>query len=99
MSRFGKRDATEIIEFLEKELDSVPRLEKIEKMKLRSKIRQQEYWLMAAENPIANRIADKLSGRLAEVFALYPYGFRETLTDLLDEKISQIEKNEPESMV
>lgn len=95
MSRFGKRDATEIIEFLEKELDSVPRLEKIEKMKLRSKIRQQEFWLTAAENPIANRIADKLSGRLAGVFALYPYGFRETLIELLETKISEIKMDEP----
>ena len=93
MSRFGKRDVASIIEFLEKELDSVPRLEKVEKMKLRSKIRQQENWLMAAENPKPDKIVIKLQGRLGEIFRLYPHGVKEKLTELLEMKISQLDRN------
>jgi hypothetical protein len=69
MSRFGKRDVTGILELLEKELDAVPRLEKVEKMKLRSKIRQQENWLIAAENPKPDKILIKLEGRLARKYS------------------------------
>ena len=95
MGRFGKREVTGIIEFLEKELDAVPRLERLEKMKLRSKIRQQEYWLMAAENPKPHKILDKLEGRLTDVFMLYPHGFKEELVELLDMEISKLGKNAP----
>jgi hypothetical protein len=92
MARFGKRDVTNILELLEKELDAVPRLEKVEKMKLRSKIRQQENWLMAAENPKPDKILIKLEGRLKEIFRLYPHGFKEKLSELMEMKISQLER-------
>jgi hypothetical protein len=95
MSRFGKRDVTGILELLEKELDAVPRLEKVQKMKLRSKIRQQENWLIAAENPKPDKILIKLEGRLAEIFRLYPHGFKAKLVELLEMKISQLTRNAP----
>ncbi|MFO7460277.1 MAG: hypothetical protein R6X07_06590 [Desulfatiglandales bacterium] len=95
MSRFGKRDVTDIIEFLEKELDAVPRLEKVEKMKLRSKLRQQENWLIAAEDPKPDKVLIKLEGRLAEIFRLYPHGFKEKLVELLEMKTSRLERNAP----
>jgi hypothetical protein len=95
MSRFGKRDVTSIIEFLEKELDSVSRLEKVEKMKLRSKIRQQENWLIAAEDPKPDKILVKLEGRLGEIFRLFPHGVKDKLTELLEMKISRLDKNAP----
>ena len=95
MSRFGKRDVSDILELLEKELDAIPRLEKVEKMKLRSKIRQQENWLISTENPKPDKILIKLQGRLGEIFRLYPHGVKEKLTEFLSMKISQLDKNAP----
>lgn len=96
MSRFGKRDVTGIIEFLEKEVDTLPRVEKVTKMKFRSKLRQQENWLIAAVDPKADKILLKLEGRLGEIFRLFPHGFKEKLVEFLQMKISQLDRNAPE---
>jgi len=95
MGRLGKRDVTGILELLEKELDAVPRLEKVEKMKLRSKIRQQENWIISTENPKPDKLLIKLEGRLGEIFRLFPHGFKDKLTEFLEMKISQLDKNAP----
>jgi len=95
MGRLGKRDVTGILELLEKELDAVPRLEKVEKMKLRSKIRQQENWIISTENPKPDKLLIKLEGRLGEIFRLFPRGFKDKLTEFLEMKISQLDKNAP----
>jgi hypothetical protein len=91
MSRFGKRDVTSIIELLERELDVVPRIERVEKMKLRAKIRQQESWLLATENPNPGKVLIKLQGRLSEIFRLYSQGFKEKLVETLEMKVKQLE--------
>ena len=96
MSKFGKRDVTQILELLEKELDAVPRLDKIEKMKLRAKIRHHENWLLTLENPKPAKIILSLEGRLAEIFRLYPSSFKEKLGGLLEEKCSKLERSSPE---
>jgi hypothetical protein len=96
MSGFGKRDVTEILELLESELDAVPRLEKIEKMKLRAKIRHHENWLLTQENPKPAKIILKLEGRLGEIFRLYPSSFKKKLGGLLEEKCSKLDKSSPE---
>jgi hypothetical protein len=96
MSRFGKRDVTEIVELLEKELDSIPRLEKVEKMKLRSKIRQQENWLLATEDPKPDKVMIKIGGRLPEIFRLYSSNFKKKLAEVLERKIKQMEISKPE---
>ena len=97
MSRFGKRDVTSIIELMEKELDAVPRLERVEKMKLRSKIRQQENWLLATEDPRPDKVLIKLQGRLSEIFRLYPQAFKEKLVEALKMKVKQMEISKPET--
>jgi hypothetical protein len=96
MGRFGKRDVTSILELLEKELDAVPRLEKVEKMKLRSKIRQQENWLSATEDPKPDKVLIKLEGRLSDIFRLYPQAFKEKLVEFLKMKVQQMEISKPE---
>lgn len=93
MARFGKRDVTGIMELLEKELDAVPRLEKVERMKLRSRIRQQENWLIATEDPKPDKVLIKLEGRLAEIFRVYPHGFKKKLIEFLELKVSHLDKN------
>ena len=96
MSRFGKRDVTNLLQLLEKELDAVPRLEKVEKMKLRSKIRQQENWLSSLENPKPAKVMLRLEGRLAEIFRLYSSSFKEELVELLEAKCSKLDTYNPE---
>ena len=92
MNRLGKRDVTEILEFLEKELDSVPGLEKVEKMKWRSRIRHQENWFMALDDLKPEKVLMKLKGRLSEVFRLYPASFSEKLAELLKKKALELER-------
>jgi hypothetical protein len=92
MSGFGKRDVTEILELLENELDAVPRLEKVEKMKLRAKIRHHENWLLTLENPKPAKIVLRLQGRLAEIFRLYPSSFKDKLADIED-KCSKLDRS------
>jgi hypothetical protein len=96
MSRFGKRDVTEILELLENELDGVPRLEKVEKMKFRSKIRRLENWLLTLDNPKPAQVILRLQGRLAEIFRLYPSSLKEKLGKLLEEKCSKLDLSNPE---
>lgn len=96
MGRFGKRDVRSIIELLEKELDAVPRLEKVEKMKLRSKIRQQENWLSGTEDPKPEKVLIKLEGRLSDIFRLYPRSFKEKLVEELKMKCSKLDEDKPE---
>ena len=92
MDRLGKRDVTAILELLEKELDTVPRLDKVQKMKWRSRIRHQENWFMALDDLKPEKVLMKLQGRLSEVFRLYPASFSEKLLELLKTKIQQLEK-------
>jgi hypothetical protein len=86
MARFSKRDTLDILELLEKELDSLPRLERVEKMKLRSKIRHQESWIAAFEDPKPSKVMLKLEGRLSEIFRLYSSSFKDKVRQFLDEK-------------
>jgi hypothetical protein len=71
----------EILEMLEGELNRVPRLDKIEKMKMKGKIRLQGNWLAAFGNPNPDKIIEKLEDRLHGLFSLYPYGFSERLKE------------------
>lgn len=96
MSGFRKRDVTEILEFFENELDAVPRLEKIEKMKLRAKIRHHENWFLTLEDPKPAKVILRLEGRLAEIFRMYPSSFKEKLGELLEEKCSKLVESSPE---
>jgi hypothetical protein len=83
---------TEILELLEGELDSLPRLDKVEKMKWRSRIRQQENWLTALDELKPDKVLVKMKARLSEVFRLYPPSFPEKLVELLKKKAQEIER-------
>jgi hypothetical protein len=92
MTRFGKRDVTAIVELMEKELDSAPGLDRIQKMKWRSRIRQQENFLMGLDDPKPDKVVQKLAGRLSEVFRLYPRSVSEKLIELMKMKLVQAER-------
>jgi hypothetical protein len=83
VSRLTNRNVKELIEMLENELNSVSTLDRIEKTKMRSKIRKQSRWLLAFGNPTPEKIIKKLAQKLPDLFSLYPYGF----FDMLKEEI------------
>jgi len=92
MEQFSKRDVKDILEMLENALDSIPKLDKIEKMRMRSKIRQQESWLLAFGNPTHQKVRLKLEQRLSELFRIYPYGFANKVTELLKMKVARLKE-------
>ena len=89
MARLSEEDVTEIIDTLELELYSVPRLDKIEKMRMKTKIRHQASWLLSALNPTPKKLFEKLKSRLSDLFFLFPYGFSDNFKEFLDEKIKK----------
>jgi hypothetical protein len=56
MPRLDTRDVKEILDMLEDEINFIPKLDKIEKMKMRSNIRKQANWLLTWSNPTAEMI-------------------------------------------
>ena len=91
-NRLSKRDVDEVLKMLEEELDSIPRLDKLEKMKMRSLIRRQENWLIALADPKPKKVLIKLEGRLRDIFRLYPAGFSDNVIELLDRKVSRLQE-------
>ncbi len=90
MPRLSTREVTEILEMLEDGINFLPKLSKVEKMKLRSKIRDQAGWLQEWRNPTAGGILQKLEGKLSHVFLLYPHGFDDDLRRLLEKKTGRV---------
>jgi hypothetical protein len=98
MIGLDKGDVKEILKMLEDELNLMPKLDKIEKIRMRSKIRKQANWLLGSINPTANRLYNGLEDRLPEVFSRYPYGFSHQLTHFLEEKLLVSRKREKERL-
>jgi len=90
MPSLGTRDVKEILDMLEDEINFIPKLDKIEKMKMRSKIRKQVNWLLAWSNPTAEMIYRRLEERLSDVFSLYPYGVTDKVKKLLKVKAERL---------
>ena len=94
MPRLGTRDVKEILDMLEDEINAIPKLDKIEKMKMRSSIRKQVNWLLAWSNPTAEMIYRRLEERLSDVFSLYPHGFSDKVKMLLKMKEKRLHSKE-----
>jgi len=90
MPRLDTRDVKEILDMLEDEINFIPKLDKIEKMKMRSNIRKQANWLLAWSNPTAEMMCQRLEGRLSSVFSLYSYGFSDKVKKLLKVKSERL---------
>jgi len=90
MARFDTRDVKEILDMLEDEISFIPKLDRIEKMKMRSKIRKQANWILGWSNPTAEVIYQKLKERLSDVFSLSAYGFDDKLKRLLKKKTASL---------
>ena len=73
---------------LENELVTVSVVTRIEKMKIRGKIRKQANWLWMLRNPNPEKIFKKLKMRLPDAFAIYHSGFSEQLKEFLETKLT-----------
>ena len=92
MEQFSKLDVKDLLEMLEYALDSIPKLDKVEKLRMRGKIRQQESWLLAFANPTPQKVRLKLEARLSDLFRLYPYGFADEVTEFLKTKVARLKE-------
>ncbi len=86
MARFTPRDVREILQLLEDGINLMPRRDKLEKMRMRSKIRRQAIWLSGLTNPTPEMVFRGLGERLSDLFSSYPYGFSDRVKKLLEEK-------------
>jgi len=94
MDRFSKHDVREIIDMFESELIIIPKMNKIEKIKMVSRIRKQRSWLLAFRNPTSERVFRKLEERLSGLFSVCTYGFSDKLKELLELKIKMAQLKE-----
>ena len=83
------RDKEKIRQMFEEGLKRVQKLEKIERMKMRSKIRREITLTSSWKNPKADMIMARWESRLSDVFALFPHRFKDDLIILLTEIIKK----------
>ena len=98
MASFDKQEVKEILDLLEEELNLIQKLDKIEKMKIRSSIRKQANWIMGVRNPTTDRVYRVLEDRLSDAFSVYPYEFSNKLRDHLEIKITELRKREKQRL-
>jgi hypothetical protein len=94
MASLEKSDVLEIIKMLEDELNLIPKVDKMQKMKMRGQIRKQVGWLLSYRNPSANRLYTGLEHRLPEVFSIFPYDFCHHLIDDLEIRLMVLRKRD-----
>jgi len=92
VARISEELLREIIEMIEDELHSVHGLNRIEKMKIRTKIRHQSKWLMAFVNPTPKIVMDKMKKKMPDVFSVLPYGFSDDFKEFLEGKMRNLGK-------
>ncbi len=92
MARLSEDMIREINEMMENQLQCVQGLDRIEKMKMKTKIRQQSKWLGAVLNPSPKILLEKMQKKMPDVFSALPYGFRDELKEFLEENIKNLGK-------
>ena len=90
MSRLSEDDVREIVEMLEEQLQRIPQMDRIQKMKMNTKIRHQAAYLRTILNPTPKRVLEKLRNKMPDVFNSIPYSCTDTIQDFLEKKIRNI---------
>lgn len=93
MARMSEDMVREMNEMIENQLQCVQGLDRIEKMKMKTKIRQQSKWLGAVLNPSPKIILEKMQNKMPDVFSALPYGFRDELKEFLEENMRNMGKS------
>ena len=88
MARLRPDDVKEILQILEDNIHLIGKLDKMNKIRIRSKIRKQYSWLSTLSDPNVDTIYRKLEERLSDVFVLYPFGFDDRVKKTLARKLA-----------
>ena len=85
-----KPDDIEDIRLLfEDALKRIKKIDKIERIKIRAKIRRELNSIIGWKNPTPDRILKRWDSRLYDVFSIFPFQFRDDLKKLLSKKIKK----------
>jgi len=88
MARLRPDEVKEILQILEDGIHLIAKLDKMDKIRIRSKIRKQYGWLSMLSDPNVDTIYRKLEERLSDVFVLYPFGFGDRVKKTLARKLA-----------
>ena len=88
MARLRQDDVKEILQILENGIHLIPKLDKMDRIRMRSKIRKQYGWLSMLSDPNVDTIYRKLEERLSDVFSLYLFGFDDRVKKILARKLA-----------
>jgi len=88
MARLRPDDVREILQILEDGINLMPKLDKMDRIRARSRIRKQYSWLSTLSDPNVDTIYRKLEERLSDVFSLYLFGFRDRVKKILAQKLA-----------
>ena len=83
------RDIEDIRLLFEDALKRTKKVDRIEKMKIRGRVRIQLSHLIVWRNPTPERILYRWENKLQDVFVLFPNRFRDELKKLLAKKIKK----------
>jgi hypothetical protein len=86
VNRFRDTDLKEIRDMLDKGLNLIRSVDRVEKMRMRKRIYDQVELLAEFKKPTVKQIYARLEEKLSDVFDLYPYGFCEDFKKLLLKK-------------
>ena len=88
MARLRPDEVREILQILEDGIHLMPKLDKMDRIRIRNKIRKQYSWLAMLNDPHVDTIYRKLEERLSDVFKLYPFGFDDRVKKILSRKLA-----------
>ncbi len=83
------RDIDDIRLLFEDALKRIQKIERIERIKIRGRIRRELNNIVGWKNQTPDRILRRWDSRLSDVFSLFPYFFRDDLQKLLSIKIKK----------
>jgi hypothetical protein len=90
--RLKDPDLIELTKWFEDALSRAAKLDRKEKMKIRKKIRDEIFLLLAWEQPTPDVILNRWEERLSDFFLAVPYGVRDELLKLLKNKMQAFKK-------
>lgn len=82
-------DIEDVRLLFEDALKRVQKIDKIERIKIRGKIRRELNNIIGWKNPTPERILKRWDSRLSEVFSILPYWFRDDLQRMLTKIIKE----------
>ena len=82
-------DIEEIRLLFEDALKRTQKIDRIERIKLRGRIRRELSNIVGWKNPTPDRILRRWDSRISDVFSLFPFQFRDDLKKLLSKIIKR----------